>query len=147
MNSYILKLFKVIKDNITLSLAIATIYLYWCTFDFEAGFLENFDIDDSYVSIDFNIMLLDAERLIIIILGVVIIYSLSNYLLMKVVFKKLLLKKQELKSIFKMFSRLLASILFIYDAVSIPTGWIKYYAIAISLLFLILMLWLFIPLS
>ncbi len=72
-----------LKNHTTLILAIVSGYLYLCTYFFESGYLQVFDIPNDYLSIDLNTILLDSSKIIQLIFTAIFIYQ-----LVKIVFRK-----------------------------------------------------------
>src|SRR5579862_2539119 len=58
------KWIQLLKENITLSLAIFSAYMYICTYQYEVAYLKEFNIADNVVTLDLNTILKDAVHVL-----------------------------------------------------------------------------------
>jgi len=70
------KWIQLIKENVTLSLAIFSAYMYICTYQYEAAYLKEFNIVDNVVTLDLNTILKDAVNVSSVLLLFFVTYFL-----------------------------------------------------------------------
>jgi hypothetical protein len=58
------KWIQLLKENVTLSLAIFSAYMYICTYQYEVAYLKEFNIADNVVTLDLNTILKDAVHVL-----------------------------------------------------------------------------------
>jgi hypothetical protein len=68
------KILIFLKDHITGCLAIASVYLYLCTYAYEKGYLNQFDIDPGYINITIDTIVYDGSQVFTPITSALIFY-------------------------------------------------------------------------
>lgn len=98
------KWIQLLKENITLSLAIFSAYMYICTYQYEVSYLKEFNIVDDVVTLDLNTILKDSVH---VLSG--IIFFFATYFLILFPFSGLSAKSNRHKVLTTLIAQLVAA--------------------------------------
>ena len=138
MFKIIIALLGIIKRNPTFGLSIITIYLYLWTYGYEKGYLSAFNIDSSFIFVDFNVLLSDAENLLELIFSTAFFFLLIRYIIIGLLFKKFLKIQSQYTELALIFCRFVTFCLLSYVYSSIPNSWINYFLLLLLFTYIVI---------
>jgi hypothetical protein len=93
------------KDNVTLSLAIFSSYMYICTYQYEVAYLREFNVADNIVTLDLNTILKDAIHVLSCLL-----FFFANYFLILFLFSHWSAKSYRHKAFITMIAQIVPAV-------------------------------------
>ncbi|HTD39878.1 MAG TPA: hypothetical protein VK671_04600 [Mucilaginibacter sp.] len=133
------RLFQYFKDYPALSLACLTAYLYLCTYEYEVGYLQEFNISNNYLILDVTTILKDSSHVIVLAFTV-----LSGEQFLFMIFQKPIQKRSTFGRVVKYLIRLAVVLVFMWMATSITGQTLLYILLCVFGIFFLFFIWLII---